>query len=127
MPHYRAPAHEPFLTEERCTVYEYLNADVSPDVSIAECVVEPGVTTQLHRLPISERYLIQSGRGTMEIDGEQVCDVRVGDCVLIPPGAAQRIHNPGPEQLRFLAICTPRFAPHHYESLEIGPLPSIGS
>jgi len=127
VPHHRAPVHEPFLTEERCTIYEYLNADASPDLSIAECTVAAGVTTQLHRLPVSERYLIQAGCGTMEIDRDEVFEVQVGDCVLIPPGAAQRIHNPGPESLRFLAICTPRFAPHHYESLEIEPLPPIGS
>lgn len=127
MPHHRASAHEPFLTEERCTVFEHLNTDISPDLSIAACEVEPGVTTQLHRLPISERYLIQAGRGTMEIDRSDVFDVQVGDCVLIPPGASQRIHNPGPDTLRFLAICTPRFAPHHYESLETTPLPPIGS
>jgi hypothetical protein len=27
----------------------------------------------------------------------------------------QRIHNPGPDDLVFLVICTPRFLPENYE------------
>jgi mannose-6-phosphate isomerase-like protein (cupin superfamily) len=40
--------------------------------------------------------------------------VSAGDVVIIPPGARQRIANTGPADLRFLALCTPRFRPENY-------------
>ncbi|HMS81746.1 MAG TPA: hypothetical protein PKC20_19920 [Burkholderiaceae bacterium] len=38
----------------------------------------------------------------------------------LPPMCRQRIANTGETDLLFLAICTPRFEPGCYESLEDG-------
>ena len=119
---YRPQGATPFYTEERCHILEMLNTSACPAVSLAECRVAPGVTTQLHRLRVAERYVIQQGQGRMELHGdtmrEQVDEVQPGDCVMIPAGCAQRIKNTGTEDLVFLCVCTPRFEPVHYETLE---------
>lgn len=105
-------------TEERCYITELLNSADCAEVSLAECQVEPGVTTQLHALEIAERYVIQQGTGLMELHGSDTFAVAPGDCVLIPPGCPQRIRNTGSQTLTFLCVCTPRFAPEHYVVLE---------
>jgi mannose-6-phosphate isomerase-like protein (cupin superfamily) len=88
-------------------------------VSIARARVAPGVTTARHRLRGTvERYLILEGRGRVDIDGMPPAEVGPGDSVTIPAMCAQRIANLGDADLLFLAICTPRFVPACYESLE---------
>jgi mannose-6-phosphate isomerase-like protein (cupin superfamily) len=116
---------DPFYTPERLHVVEHMNAPQSEDVSLAECRVAPGVTTQLHSLTIAERYLIQSGRGLMELHGGDPFTVAPGDCVAIPPGCAQRIRNTGADELVFLCICTPRFKPESYVVLEDDSTPEL--
>lgn len=114
-------------TEERCYISEQLNTPDCPEVSLATCRVEPGVTTQLHQLTVQERYVVQSGRGMMELDTKQTFAVGPGDCVLIPAGCAQRIKNTGTQDLIFLCVCTPRFEPGHYINLESPGLGDIGA
>lgn len=104
-------------TEERCFIVETWNHPSDPGVSLARARVAPGVTTARHVLAVDERYLIERGRGRVEIDGAQV-DVSPGDVVLIPRGTAQRIENLGSEDLVFLCVCTPRFEPTHYQDRE---------
>ncbi len=115
---YRPQSLQPFYTEERCHIVERMNTQRCDEVSLAECRVAPGVTTQLHQLSIAERYVIQEGTGIMELQGNQVFSVTPGDCVLIPPGCPQRIKNVGEADLVFLCVCTPRFLPEHYTVLE---------
>lgn len=104
-----------YYFEEGCHIIEWLNDPADPDVSIARARVPVGVTTRWHRLRDTvERYLIQSGRGVVEIDAGPPREVAIGDLVLIPAMARQRIHNPGPDDLVFLAICSPRFDPDNY-------------
>ncbi len=104
-----------FFTAERCYISEWLNQDDDEAVSIARVRVDPGVTTALHRLRgTTERYLILSGRGRVEVDGFER-DVKPGDIVHIKAGAPQRITNTGEDKLAFLAVCTPRFEPACYE------------
>jgi len=111
---------EEYDTTERCRILEIWNRADDPAVSIARARVAPGVTTRLHRLAgIAERYLILSGRGQIDIAGESARVVVPGDLVYIPPDCPQRIHNPGPGELIFLALCTPRFVPEAY--LDIDP------
>lgn len=111
---------EEFPTEERCHIIELLNNHSEEAMSIARARVEPGVTTAWHRLiDMKEIYYILSGDGIMYIDEEKGFNVKQGDVVSIPAGAAQRIHNPDPENdLVFLAICNPAFTDQAYESLE---------
>ena len=97
---------------------ELWNTGEDPGASVARCRVEPGVTTQLHALTVDERYIILSGRGSVETGDRPAATVRPGDVVWIPAGVAQRIANVGAEDLVFLAVCTPRFVPEAYSSLE---------
>jgi mannose-6-phosphate isomerase-like protein (cupin superfamily) len=122
---FRPESMTPVYTEERCYITELLNSEKCEDVSLARCRVQPGVTTQLHALEIAERYVIQQGHGVMELAGTNVFAILPGDSVLIPAGCHQRVRNDGQKDLIFLCVCTPRFAPHHYLSLEQADTPDI--
>ncbi|WP_424933824.1 cupin domain-containing protein [Amaricoccus macauensis] len=112
------PVPPEFATDELCHITELLNDPACPEVSLARARVEPGVTTRLHRvMATAERYVITQGTGLVEIDGESR-EVRAGDRVLIPPGAAQRITNTGAQDLIFDCICTPRFDPAAYIDID---------
>ena len=111
--------HEYYFSAEKCYITEISNTLSDPDLSIARARVEPGVTTRWHRLrDTTERYCILSGVGIVEIGDSQPRKVTSGDVVIIPPVCKQRITNSGTDDLIFLAICTPRFIEHCYESLE---------
>src|SRR3990172_6200067 len=88
-------------TEERCYIVETWNHPSDPGVSLARARVSPGVTTAKHVLAVDERYLVEKGRGRVELDGIE-SDVFPGDVVLIPRGTTQRIQNLGSEDLVFL-------------------------
>ena len=107
-----------FWIRERCFVREITNTPDIPVFSLAETRVEPGITTELHRLAVDEWYVLSSGRGRMEVGDEDPVEVGPGDIVEIPAGTAQRIFNHGDEDLVFLCVCLPRFTPDCYESLE---------
>ena len=108
-----------YLTSEKCYITELSNSPDDPDASIARARLKPGITTCWHRLNnTAERYYIVSGRGNVEIGKLPPQNVAAGDIVLIPPLCRQRITNVGPEDLIFLAICTPRFSDSTYEDLE---------
>ncbi len=115
----RAKATTEFYTEERCHILEVANDDSDPAVSIARARVLPGVTTCWHKLAgTEERYLIIKGSGTVEVGEEPPTQVEEGDVVRIAPDVRQRITNDGDSDLIFYAICTPRFVPGCYVSLE---------
>lgn len=113
--------NEEVWTSERCFITELLNEPASPQVSLARCRVEPGVTTELHRLTVAEWYVLESGRGLVELGDARAREVGAGDVVTIPAGMPQRITNTGQEDLVFQCICLPRFTPDCYESLEPRP------
>ena len=107
-----------FAIPEGCSIVEISNSPDDPHLSIARARVEPGVTTQWHRLAgIAERYVILEGSGRVEIGDRPPEDVHPGDVVLIPPTCRQRITNTGTADLVFLALCTPRFEQNYYEAL----------
>ncbi|MFZ9583515.1 MAG: cupin domain-containing protein [Pseudohongiellaceae bacterium] len=108
-----------YFTEELCHINELCNTPDDPTVSVAEARVAPGVTTRWHRLRGTvERYVIQSGSGVVDVGDLPPTPVTVGSVVVIPPGCRQRIRNTGSSELVFLAICSPRFEPRHYEDVE---------
>ncbi len=108
-----------FYIAEKCFITELSNTPDDPDVSIARARVEPGVTTSWHRLKgITERYVIISGRGRVEIGEHPPQEVTDGDIVFIPPMCRQRITNIGKKDLVFLAISSPRFTQDVYEDIE---------
>ena len=103
---------------ERCFITELMNDPAYPQVSLCRCRVEPGVTTQLHTLTVHEWCVIDTGEGLFELDGADPFQVNPGETVSIPPGTPQRITNTGQSDLIFQCVCTPRFTPDCYESLE---------
>lgn len=105
-------------SSERCFITELLNSADQPEVSLARSRVEPGVTTQLHRLSVFEWYVIEAGHGRMRIGDAASFAVRPGDSVAIPRNAAQQITNSGRQDLVFLCVCTPKFSQESYTSLE---------
>lgn len=114
-PVFRSSPTEEYWFHEGCHVLELLNDPEDPDASVARARVPPGGTTRWHRLRgTAERYVVQSGRGVVWVGPLEPREVGPGDVVLIPPMARQRIHNPGGEDLVFLAVCTPRFRPENY-------------
>jgi mannose-6-phosphate isomerase-like protein (cupin superfamily) len=114
-----AGSAEEFATDERCHIIEVANDSGDEQLSIARARVEPGVTTAWHHLQgISERYLIVSGQGQVEVGELAPTLVGPGDVVRIPADVAQRISNTGDDQLIFYALCTPRFTAAAYVNLE---------
>lgn len=104
---------------EGCHILEWHNRAQDPAVSVARARVAPFQTTRWHRLRgVTERYLLLSGRGRVELEGSEPVDVGAGAVVVIPPGVAQRIACVGDEELVFLAICTPRFEASAYLDVE---------
>ena len=107
-----------FWTRERCFIREIVNSPDIQDFSLAETRVEPGVTTELHKLSVNEWYIILAGGGRMEVGDRPAYAVAEGDVVAIPAEASQRIHNSGDTDLLFQCVCLPRFTPDCYTSLE---------
>ena len=107
-----------FYTRERCFITELLNDEADPDVSLARCRVEPGVTTELHRLSVAERYVVIDGQGLMHVGEATPYPIGAGDTVFIPAGESQQVNNTGEADLVFFCVCTPRFTADSYQSLE---------
>ena len=114
---FRSPNPDEYWLGERIFVREVMNSAEEPELSVAICRVPAGTTTQLHSLSIDEWYIIESGGGLLEIDGESAL-MSIGDCVKIDKGQSQRITNPGEADLIFKSICRPRFTPAAYTNLE---------
>lgn len=111
--------NDEFEIAERCFITELANDENDPAVSIARARVEPGVTTAWHQLKdTAERYIIVSGEGRVEVAGLEPSGVTAGDVACIPPDTPQRITNTGEKDLIFFAVCSPRFTPDCYISLE---------
>ena len=106
------------LTRERCYIRERLNDPRVPELSVADCRVLPGVTTELHRLSVDEWYVVSGGCGLVEVGDQDPVTVGPGDAVAIPRGTSQRITAKGPGELLFQCVCMPRFTPDCYEALE---------
>jgi len=109
---------ENWFAEEACYIQEIGNTPDDPDVSIARVRISASGRTHWHRLQkVTERYLIISGTGSVEIGELPPRQVTAGDLVSIPPDTRQRITNTGSDDLLFYAICSPRFTPACYEKL----------
>ena len=98
---------EPFTSEDGSTIREFVHSSAQ---SLAEATLEPGQSTTRHYHAVGEEiYLLTSGGGTMELDGE-VREVREGDAILIPPGAWHELRA-GRSGLRLLCCCVPAYSP----------------
>lgn len=108
-----------YFFEEGCHITEWRNWPGDPELSVARARVEPGVTTRWHRLRgVTERYVVLSGTGIVEVGSHTPEPVTTGSVVVIAPGVAQRITNIGAIDLEFLAICMPRFTREAYEDID---------
>lgn len=115
----RFDARREYFFDEGCFINELNNSPDDAAVSMAQARVAPGTTTRWHRLQdVTERYVILTGIGLMEVGDLPPQEVHPGDTITIPPLCRQRIANPGDADLVFLAICSPRFVPECYEDLE---------
>ncbi|MDX8150946.1 cupin domain-containing protein [Patulibacter brassicae] len=111
---------EPFTTLDGSTIRELAGPVSLPTAnqSLAEATIPVGGATTAHRHHVTEElYYVTHGRGRMRIEDEER-DVRVGDCVVIPPGAAHKLTNTGDEELAILCCCAPPYADADTELLE---------
>jgi mannose-6-phosphate isomerase-like protein (cupin superfamily) len=101
---------EAFTTADGSTIRELLGLPTAPvrNQSLAEATLEPGQATERHYHANSEEfYYVVDGSGQMELDGE-MRPVRVGDAVLISPGAWHQIRADA-GGIRFLCCCSPPY------------------
>jgi len=56
-----------------------------------------------HRDPMEEIYIIQTGRGRMQV-GDEFCEVEPGDAIHIPLGHFHELTNTGEEVLTILVV-----------------------
>ena len=104
--------------EEGCFIDEWSNTALDPECSIAHVRLPATRQTRWHILKgTTERYVILQGEGMVEIGDAPARHVKAGDVVIIPAGQRQRVLNAGPQELLFLAICTPRFLAGNYSDV----------
>ena len=78
--------------------------------SLAEATVPPGSETVEHFHRTSEEiYHFVAGAGRMRLGAEEAF-VRAGDTVVITPGLAHKLFNPGTEPLVLLCCCAPPYS-----------------
>jgi mannose-6-phosphate isomerase-like protein (cupin superfamily) len=77
---------------------------------LAHATVAPGKTLFGHEDPMEEIYIIQKGRGQMQV-GDDTREVSAGDAIHIPIGQYHELANTGDEELTILvvAVLIPRF------------------
>lgn len=108
-----------YYFKEGCYIEEWLNSPDDFEMSIARVRVLAGETTKLHALKNTvERYIILSGEAVVTIDKEKI-KVEEKSTVRISQDQPQKIQNTGPNDLVFLAICTPRFLENNYYECEV--------
>lgn len=70
---------------------------------LARAAVPPGETLSGHRDPMEEIYIMQTGLGLMQVEGERR-EVRPGDAIHIPIGHYHALTNIGNEELTILVV-----------------------
>ncbi len=70
---------------------------------LAHASVAAGEKLIGHVDPMEEIYIIQSGRGRMQV-GEEVSEVEAGDAIHIPIGQYHELTNTGGETLTLLVV-----------------------
>jgi mannose-6-phosphate isomerase-like protein (cupin superfamily) len=108
----RLQDREPFITADGSSIRELAGIPSGNAVnqSLAEATVPAGGETVEHLHRASEEiYLFTAGAGRMRLDGEEA-PVRAGDMVVIPPGTAHKLWNPGSEPLVLLCCCAPAYS-----------------
>jgi len=79
--------------------------------SLAHIAIAPGGASARHYHKVTEEtYYILRGAATMAID-DRTLALGPGDTCLIQPGEVHQISNPGHDEVEFLAVCAPAWAP----------------
>jgi mannose-6-phosphate isomerase-like protein (cupin superfamily) len=102
---------ESFVTADGSSIREVAGRVSQPtrNQSLAEATVPPGGDTAEHyHVEAEEVYLFTRGRGRMRLGVEEF-EVADGDCVVIAPGVAHKLWNPGGEPLVLLCACAPAY------------------
>jgi mannose-6-phosphate isomerase-like protein (cupin superfamily) len=78
--------------------------------SLAEATVPAGGQTAEHfHRETEEIYYLTAGRGRMKL-GDEVADVKAGDCVVIPPGTPHKLWAAEDQALVLLCCCAPAYS-----------------
>ncbi len=110
----------PYITRDQSEIRELIHPSLHDNQaqSLAEAVVKPAQTTQLHRHHKTEEiYHITQGQARMTL-GDDCFYVNVGDSIHIPPGSSHCIENTGSDDLHFLCMCSPAYSHDDTELLE---------
>jgi quercetin dioxygenase-like cupin family protein len=70
---------------------------------LAHASVPPGQTLIGHVDPMEEIYIVQKGRGRMQVD-EETRDVKPGDAIHIPIGSFHELINTGEDEMTILVV-----------------------
>ncbi len=70
---------------------------------LAHASVPPGNKLEGHIDPMEEIYIIQTGKGEMQVDDE-IREVEPGDAIHIPIGSFHELTNTGSEELTILVV-----------------------
>ena len=99
-----------FTTADGSAIRELAGPAWSParHQSLAEATVHAGGETAEHYHPQAEEiYYFVAGAGRMRL-GDDESEVTVGDCVVIPPGTAHKLWNPGDRSRWCCCAAVPR-------------------
>jgi mannose-6-phosphate isomerase-like protein (cupin superfamily) len=78
--------------------------------SLAEATVPAGGQTAEHfHKETEEIYYFTAGSGRMKL-GDEVANVRAGDCVVIPPGTQHKLWAGADADLVLLCCCSPSYS-----------------
>ncbi len=102
----------PYITKDGSEIRELLHPSQHGvrNQSLAEAVIPPGTSTQLHRHHKTEEiYHVTHGNGRMTL-GEKQFEITVGDSIAILPGTPHCVENHGIEALHILCCCAPAYS-----------------
>jgi mannose-6-phosphate isomerase-like protein (cupin superfamily) len=108
----RREQREAFITADGASIRELagIPSGNAANQSLAEAIVPPGNQTIAHFHRLSEEiYLFTGGAGRMRLGDEERL-VRVGDCVVIPPGVAHKLWADDQQPLVLLCCCAPAYS-----------------
>lgn len=107
-----------YVRPEGITSYLLASARTCDAAMLTTTVVElaPGGHQRVHSHEPEQVYFVLEGRGSMTV-GEDVAEVRAGDCVFIPGGMPHGLRNAGPGILRYFSAAAPAFPRDDLERL----------
>ncbi len=102
--------------------YLLASARTSKSLHLTTTLVElaPSGEQRVHNHAPEQVYFILEGSGVMTV-GDDVQEVRPGDCIFIPSGARHGLRNPGTSVLRYFSAAAPGFTGEELRTL--WPLP----